>query len=70
MGLANVNGWPISGGTSSGTIVKGGAGLGANCCVTTYVQVSDRTFHGGNNYNGVTNQGQGFGGRGVRTMSY
>jgi len=35
------------------------------------VQVSDRTFVAGNNENGGgTYQGNGYGGRGVRTMSY
>jgi formylglycine-generating enzyme required for sulfatase activity len=70
-GLANVTGWPPIGGAGSGTIVKGGSGTGGSCCNTTYVQVSDRTFHAGNNENGGGfNDGNGYGGRGVRTMSY
>lgn len=70
-GLANVTGWPPIGGSGSGTIIRGGSGVGGSCCSTTYVQVSDRTFVAGNNENGGgTNQGNGYGGRGVRTMSY
>lgn len=71
IGLANVTGWPTNGGSGSGTIIKGGAGLGGSCCNATYFQVSDRNFHAGNGQNGGgTNLGNGYGGRGVRTMSY
>jgi formylglycine-generating enzyme required for sulfatase activity len=70
-GLANVTGWPSIGGTGSGTIIRGGSGQSSYCCVTTYVQVSDRTFYAGVAENGGGTQlGNGFGGRGVRSISY
>ena len=70
LGLANVTGWPTSGGGNSGTILRGG---GYNSGVTNYVQVSDRTFLAGSSLNGEafnTNGTNQVGGRGVRTMSY
>jgi hypothetical protein len=70
LGLANVTGWPVNGGASSGTILRGG---GYNSGTTNYVQVSDRTFLNGSSLNGEaynTNGTNQVGGRGVRTMSY
>ncbi len=70
LGLANVTGWPTSGGSSGGTILRGG---GYNSGVTNYVQVSDRTFLAGSSLNSEvfnTNGTNQVGGRGVRTMSY
>jgi formylglycine-generating enzyme required for sulfatase activity len=64
-GRANVVGWPIDGGTSSGTIIRGGW---YNTNNVTYEQVSDRQFYAGS----ANNQGKSkYGGiRGVRSFSY
>ena len=69
LGLANVTGWPTSGGGNSGTILRGG---GSNSYNTNYIQVSDRFFLGGSTLNseGNNNTQNAVGGRGVRTMSY
>lgn len=69
LGLANVTGWPTSGGVNSGTILRGG---GSNSYNTNYIQVSDRFFLGGTTLNseGNNNSQNAVGGRGVRTMSY
>ena len=66
-GLANVTGWPINGGLSSGTIYKGG-GFYNNTSNNNYFQVSDRSFYQGQATNGNTTRDRATGGRGVRTF--
>lgn len=66
LGLANVDFWPINGGVSSGTILKGGyhysPAYGLNI-----IQVSDRTFYDGLSTNKDSRNGS-VGGRGVRSF--
>lgn len=65
IGLSNVNFWPINGGVSSGTILKGGyhnsLAYGLNI-----IQVSDRTFYDGLGSN--KSRSVNAGGRGVRSF--
>ena len=66
-GLANVVGWPVNGGLSSGTIYKGGAyynGTGNQ----NYFQISDRSFYQGQTNNANNTRDRATGGRGVRTF--
>jgi formylglycine-generating enzyme required for sulfatase activity len=65
-GLANVTGWPTDGGTSSGTILKGG-GFYTNGGQTAQMMVSDRQFYGGDNRNLSNTRDRNIGGRGVRS---
>ena len=65
-GLANVTGWPTNGGTTSGTILKGG-GFYINTGQLTQMQVSDRQFYTGDNRNINTTRDRSIGGRGVRS---
>jgi formylglycine-generating enzyme required for sulfatase activity len=67
-GLANVAGWPTSGGANSGTIIRGGAVTHS----AVYVQVSDRTYYAGTTLNSEANNNSNnqVGGRGVRSMNY
>jgi formylglycine-generating enzyme required for sulfatase activity len=65
-GLANVTGWPTTGGTSSGTILKGG-GFYTNGSQTAQMMVSDRQFFGGDNRNLSNTRERAIGGRGVRS---
>ncbi len=61
-GNANTVGWPTYSGSNSGNFTKGGSfGTGA-----TVVQVSDRSYYGGNGYN--SGQDAHSGGRGVRSF--
>lgn len=69
-GNANVVGWPNSFGISAGNYVKGGSF--DNYTLSSYLQVSDRTFY---KYSSATdNYSNGFyagtGGRGVRSHTY
>ncbi len=68
LGLANVTGWPASGGANSGTILRGGSFANS----VSYVQVSDRSYYAGTTLNSEANNNSanGVGGRGVRSMSY
>lgn len=66
LGLANVDFWPINGGTASGTILKGGYHYSPAYGVNI-VQVSDRTFYEGLITNKSTRNGS-TGGRGVRSF--
>jgi formylglycine-generating enzyme required for sulfatase activity len=65
-GLANVTGWPKDGGTTSGTILKGG-GFYTNGGQNPQMQVSDRQFFGGDNRNANNTRDRNIGGRGVRS---
>jgi hypothetical protein len=66
-GLADVDGWPTSGGVASGTIVKGGW-FNSNSNYFQY-QVSDRTYYNGSGVdNYATIRSAGIGGRGVRSF--
>ncbi len=67
LGLANVTGWPTSGGLSSGTILRGGAFYN-NTGNNYQMQVSDRSFYTGTIINGNTVRDRATGGRGVRTF--
>jgi hypothetical protein len=64
-GLANVNGWPLYGGTTSGTTLKGGY-FDSNWNFFQH-QVSDRTYYDGNSENRSTVRSEKIGGRGVRS---
>jgi hypothetical protein len=64
-GLADVTGWPTDGGTSSGTIIKGGDFRTYN---GSQLQVSDRTGYAGSTDNNSTNRQRYIGGRGVRSF--
>ena len=64
VGLANVEGWPISGGVNSGTIIKGGS-FWHNYAFNLY-QVSDRSYYGGSTEN--ASRSYYGGGRGVRSF--
>lgn len=66
-GLANIAGWPINGGLSSGTIYKGGAFYN-NTGQKNYFQISDRTNYQGQSNNGNTTRDRATGGRGVRSF--
>jgi hypothetical protein len=66
-GLANVTGWPINGGLSSGTIYKGGAFYN-NKGNDNFFEVSDRSFYQGQSTNGNTTRDRATGGRGVRNF--
>jgi len=67
LGLADVTGWPINGGPNSGTIMRGG--FFYNNGSTYQIQVSDRTFFAGDNWNDNANRDAGAGGRGVRSFN-
>jgi hypothetical protein len=67
LGLANVTGWPINGGPNSGTIMRGGYYY--NYWSSNEIQVSDRTYFEGNNWNDNANRDGGAGGRGVRSFN-
>jgi hypothetical protein len=62
VGLANVVGWPINGGPTSGTIAKGGS-FYHNWSFNVY-QVSDRAGNGATD----ANRNHQLGGRGVRSF--
>ena len=65
-GLADVTGWPINGGSNSGTIIRGGYYYSSG---NTYqIQVSDRSYFAGDNYNASSNRDAAVGGRGVRSL--
>jgi formylglycine-generating enzyme required for sulfatase activity len=66
-GLSDVIGWPINGGTNSGTIIRGGY-FNSNNNYKYQIEVSDRTFFAGNNNNSSTNRDAALGGRGVRSL--
>lgn len=66
-GLANIAGWPINGGASSGTIYKGGAFYNNNNQLD-YFQVSDRSFYLGQAANANNTRDRATGGRGVRSF--
>jgi hypothetical protein len=65
-GLANVTGWPTDGGTTSGTILKGG-GFYTNTGQMAQMQVSDRQYYNGDNRNANNTRDRNIGGRGVRS---
>ena len=66
-GLANATGWPKLGGASSGTILRGGSFNVYNSI--NLIQVSDRTYHAGDNgMNGSLWRDRSVGGRGVRSF--
>ena len=65
-GLANVTGWPADGGTTSGTILKGG-GFYTNTGQMAQMQVSDRQYYAGDNRNANNTRDRNIGGRGVRS---
>ena len=65
-GLADVNSWPTTGGSNSGTILKGGYFY--SIVNTNQIQVSDRVYFAGNNLNSATNRDATVGGRGVRSL--
>lgn len=64
-GIANTTGWPINGGTNSGTTTRGGWFNSGN---VIYQQTSDRSFSSGDSRNAGRNKY--LGARGVRTFSY
>jgi len=66
-GLANVTGWPSSGGISSGTILRGGS-FYANTSNNYQIQVSDRTYYAGSTINANNTRDRSVGGRGVRSF--
>ena len=65
-GLADVTGWPINGGSNSGTIIRGGYYYSNGNAYQ--IQVSDRSYFAGDNYNASTNRDATVGGRGVRSL--
>ena len=65
-GLADVVGWPKDGGTTSGTIVKGGHFVSTSNYFQ--YQVSDRYYYAGNSENGSNTRLRYIGGRGVRSF--
>lgn len=67
IGLADVTGWPKSGGLSSGTIFRGGA-FNTSTNEVRYCQVSDRSFYLGQAENGNATRNKEAGGRGVRSF--
>jgi formylglycine-generating enzyme required for sulfatase activity len=66
LGLANVTGWPVNGGSNSGTIMRGGS---FNYSADN-VRVSERIYYAGDALNNNSNTAWSVGGRGVRTISY
>ena len=66
LGLANVTGWPVNGGSNSGTILRGGS---FNYSADN-VRVSERIYYAGDGLNSNSNTAWSVGGRGVRTISY
>jgi formylglycine-generating enzyme required for sulfatase activity len=66
LGLANVTGWPVNGGSNSGTIMRGGS---FNYSADN-VRVSERIYYAGDALNSNSNTAWSVGGRGVRTISY
>jgi hypothetical protein len=64
-GLADVTGWPINGGTTSGTILKGGHFVSTS--EYFQYQVSDRSYYNGLSFNASNERSRFVGGRGVRT---
>ncbi len=66
VGLADVTGWPLDGGISSGTIIKGGDFRTYGS--TNQLQVSDRTNYAGSTDNNATNRQRYIGGRGIRSF--
>lgn len=66
VGLADVIGWPSSGGLTSGTILKGGHF--ASTSNYFQYQVSDRYYYGGNTENAATTRLRYIGGRGARSF--
>ena len=68
-GLADVTGWPKSGGLSSGTIFRGGA-FSTLLAAVRYCQISDRSFYLGQADNGNAVRNKEVGGRGVRSYAY
>lgn len=64
-GLANVTGWPTNGGTTSGTILKGGHFVSTSNYFQ--YQVSDRYYYDGSSENATNTRARYIGGRGVRT---
>ena len=65
-GLADVTGWPTDGGTSSGTILKGGHFVSTSNY--NQYQVSDRAYFGGSSENASNTRTRYIGGRGVRSF--
>jgi hypothetical protein len=65
-GLADVTGWPLNGGVSSGTILKGGDFRTYGS--TNQLQVSDRSYHAGTVENNATTRERYVGGRGIRSF--
>ena len=65
-GLSNTLGWPTDGGSSSGTILKGG-GFYTTTGQMTQMQVSDRQFYAGDARNFSNTRDRNIGGRGVRS---
>ena len=65
-GLADVVGWPTSGGAQSGTILKGGHFYSTSNYFQ--YQVSDRSYNGGSADNSATSRSPYIGGRGVRSF--
>lgn len=65
-GLADVVGWPTSGGVTSGTILKGGHFISSSNYFQ--YQVSDRSYNGGSTENAETIRTRYIGGRGVRSF--
>jgi hypothetical protein len=63
-GLANVTGWPSSGGSKSGTILKGGHFVSTSNYFQ--YQVSDRAYYDGSSENAATTRTRYIGGRGIR----
>jgi hypothetical protein len=66
VGLADVTGWPLDGGISSGTIIKGGDFRTYGS--TNQLQVSDRTYYAGTTDNNAINRQRYIGGRGIRSF--
>jgi hypothetical protein len=66
VGLADVTGWPLDGGISSGTVIKGGDFRTYGS--TNQLQVSDRTYYAGTTDNNATNRQRYIGGRGIRSF--
>lgn len=65
-GIANVDGWPINGGISSGTILRGGS-FYLNTNQRTFFQTSNRNYVDGQNINANNTRDRSTGGRGVRS---
>lgn len=65
-GLADVTGWPLNGGVTSGTILKGGDFRTYGS--TNQLQVSDRSYHAGTVENNTTTRERYIGGRGIRSF--